>query len=54
MGKPRILLADDHTLVVEAFTKLLEPDFKSLGTVPDGRASSGKSRGAGPDVIVST
>jgi hypothetical protein len=28
MGKPRVLLADDHTLVVEAFTKLLEPQLK--------------------------
>lgn len=37
MGKPRILLADDHTLVAEAFGKLLEPEFEIVGIVPDGR-----------------
>jgi DNA-binding NarL/FixJ family response regulator len=36
MGKPRILLADDHTIVVEAFKKLLEPEFEVVGTVSDG------------------
>ncbi len=38
MGRPRILLADDHTLVVEAFRRLLEPEFEIAGTVADGRA----------------
>jgi CheY-like chemotaxis protein len=37
MGKPRVLLADDHTLVAEAFGKLLEPEFEIVGIVPDGR-----------------
>src|SRR5215468_9708763 len=36
--KPRVLLADDHTLVVEAFKKLLEPQFEIVGAVGDGRA----------------
>jgi DNA-binding NarL/FixJ family response regulator len=37
LGKARILLADDHTLVAEAFKKLLEPEFDVVGTVEDGR-----------------
>jgi DNA-binding NarL/FixJ family response regulator len=35
---PRILIADDHTLVAEACRKLLEPDYEVVGTVSDGRA----------------
>ena len=27
MASPRLLLADDHAMVVEAFKKLLEPEF---------------------------
>lgn len=37
MTKPRILLADDHTLVMEGFKKLLEPEFEIVGMVSDGR-----------------
>ena len=35
---PRILIADDHTLVAEACRKLLESDYEVVGTVSDGRA----------------
>jgi DNA-binding NarL/FixJ family response regulator len=35
---PRILIADDHTLVAEACRKLLEPDYEVVATVGDGRA----------------
>jgi DNA-binding NarL/FixJ family response regulator len=35
---PRILIADDHTLVAEACRKLLESDYDVVGTVSDGRA----------------
>ena len=52
MGKPRVLLADDHTLVVEAFTKLLEPEFEVVGTVADGRALLASAPQLNPDVIV--
>jgi DNA-binding NarL/FixJ family response regulator len=52
MGKPRILLADDHTLVVEAFTKLLEPHFQVVGTAADGRVLLEKAEELRPDVIV--
>jgi len=52
MAKPRLLLADDHTLVVEAFTKLLEPDFEIVGAVADGRTLLRKARELKPDVVV--
>jgi DNA-binding NarL/FixJ family response regulator len=35
---PRILIADDHTLVAEACRKLLEGDYDVVQTVSDGRA----------------
>jgi DNA-binding NarL/FixJ family response regulator len=38
LAKPRILIADDHTLVAEAFKRLLEPECEVVGTVADGRA----------------
>jgi DNA-binding NarL/FixJ family response regulator len=38
MALPRVMLADDHTILVEAFRKLLEPHCEVVGTVSDGRA----------------
>jgi DNA-binding NarL/FixJ family response regulator len=35
---PRIIIADDHTLVAEACRKLLENDYDVVATVSDGRA----------------
>jgi DNA-binding NarL/FixJ family response regulator len=52
MGKPRILLADDHTLVAEAFCRLLEPQFEVVGSASDGRALLEKAMQLKPDVIL--
>ena len=52
MGRPRILLADDHTLVVEGFRKILEPEFEIAGVVSDGRALLAVALQEKPDVIV--
>ena len=35
---PRIIIADDHTLVAEACRKLLEAEYEVVATVGDGRA----------------
>jgi DNA-binding NarL/FixJ family response regulator len=35
---PRILIADDHTLVAQACKKLLEAEYEVVATVSDGRA----------------
>ena len=37
MVRPRVFLADDHTLLVDAFRKLLEPEFEIVGTAFNGR-----------------
>ena len=48
----RVVIADDHTLIVEAFKKLLEPACEVVGTVTDGRALLAAARDLRPDVVV--
>ena len=50
--RPRMLLADDHTLLLGAFEKLLEPECDVVGTVGDGRALLAAAEQLRPDVIV--
>lgn len=52
LGRPRVLLADDHKLLLEAFQKLLEPEFDVVGTVTDGRSLLAAAPNLKPDVIV--
>jgi DNA-binding NarL/FixJ family response regulator len=52
MGKPRIIIADDHTLLAEAFEKLLAPECEVVAKVPDGRALVAAVRTHRPDVVV--
>jgi DNA-binding NarL/FixJ family response regulator len=52
MSKPRILLADDHTIVAEGLRSLLEGEFEFVGTVNDGRALLDAALTLKPDVIV--
>jgi DNA-binding NarL/FixJ family response regulator len=48
----RVILVDDHTIVVEAFRKLLEDHFDVVATVADGRALLKVAPELHPDVIV--
>lgn len=52
MPRPRVLLADDHRLVVEACSGLLEPECEVVGIVTDGRALLPKAMAVRPDIIV--
>jgi DNA-binding NarL/FixJ family response regulator len=52
MPKPRIIIADDHTLLVEAFEKLLAPECDVVAKVADGRALLKAVREFRPDVVV--
>ena len=52
MQRPRILLADDHRIVVEGLRGLLEPEFEIVGIVEDGRALLTAAEKLRPDVIV--
>lgn len=52
MRRPRILIADDHVLVVEGLRKLLEDEFDVVGTVENGRALLAAAERLKPDVIL--
>jgi len=52
MRRPRVLLADDHRLVREAFAQLLEADCDVVGAVADGRALLEAAPGLHPDIVV--
>ena len=51
MKKPRVLLADDHTLVLEGFTKLLEDHCELIGAAEDGRTLVEMAARLRPDVV---
>ncbi|HEX9156019.1 MAG TPA: response regulator transcription factor [Nitrospira sp.] len=52
MKKPRVLLADDHTLVLEGFKKLLEEHCELVGTAEDGRTLVDLAAQTHPDLIL--
>lgn len=52
MKRPRVLLADDHTLVAQGIQKLLEPQFELVGTSADGRALLEDADRLRPDIIL--
>ncbi len=49
---PRVLLADDHTMLLAAFQQLLSCTCEVVGTVSDGRALLEAAPKLQPDVIV--
>ena len=52
MNAPRILLADDHPLVLEGVAKLVEDFGEVVGKVEDGRALLEAGSRLNPDVVV--
>ena len=52
LRRSRVLLADNHKLVVEALKELLEPKFEVVGLVFDGRTLVTTAVELQPDVIV--
>jgi DNA-binding NarL/FixJ family response regulator len=52
MVQTRVLLADDHKIVLEGLKGLLGGEFNVVGTVEDGRELLTKVRELRPDVIV--
>jgi DNA-binding NarL/FixJ family response regulator len=52
MGRPRVLLADDHALLLGAFEKFLDAECDIVGQVSDGRALVAAAETLKPDVIV--
>jgi DNA-binding NarL/FixJ family response regulator len=52
MLRPRVLLADDHTMLLDAFRRLLEPTCDVVGAVSNGRDLLDAAPRLKPDVIV--
>jgi DNA-binding NarL/FixJ family response regulator len=52
MSRPRLLLADDHRLVLDGLQRLLEPEFDVVGAVENGRALVSAARQLNPDVVL--
>jgi DNA-binding NarL/FixJ family response regulator len=51
-ARPRILIADDHTLVAELCKRLLESEFDVVGIVANGRALVRVAAELKPDVVL--
>ncbi len=52
MGRTRVLLADDHLMLVEALKKVLEVEYDVVGSVGDGLALLNAAERLRPDVVV--
>ncbi|MDX2251409.1 MAG: response regulator transcription factor [Nitrospira sp.] len=52
MTRPRLLMADDHSLVLAGLRKLVEAEGEVVGTVEDGRALVEEAQKLRPDIIL--
>jgi DNA-binding NarL/FixJ family response regulator len=50
--RPRILLADDHTMLLDAFVSLLEPHCEIVGTAVNGRRLIELALETNPEIII--
>ena len=51
-NRPRLLIADDHTLLAEACKDLLQPEFEIVGIVNNGRELLRMAAELKPDVVI--
>ncbi len=52
MNRPRVLLADDHTILLEGLKGILEGEFELVGTARNGRTLVNMARKLNPDIVV--
>ncbi|NOT96137.1 MAG: response regulator transcription factor [Nitrospira sp.] len=52
MKKPRVLMADDHSLILAGLRKLVEADCEVVGAVEDGRSLVEAAQRLRPDLIL--
>jgi len=52
MKRPRVILADDHTMILEALKSLLEPEFEVVGIFSDGLSLIDAAAALQPNVII--
>jgi DNA-binding NarL/FixJ family response regulator len=51
-SRPRVLLADDHLMLLESFKRMLEPSCEVVGCVADGRALLATAPKLNPEIVV--
>jgi DNA-binding NarL/FixJ family response regulator len=52
MKRPRVIVCDDHAILVEGLRGLLEPEFDLVGTAENGRALLAVAQNLKPDVVI--
>jgi DNA-binding NarL/FixJ family response regulator len=52
MSRSKILIADDHSMVIDGLRGLLEPEYEVVGAVNDGRAVAAEVQRLKPDVVI--
>ena len=52
MSKARIVIADDHSIVLEAYRQLLEPEFEVVGTAENGQGRLNTAAWLGCDITI--
>jgi len=50
--RPRLLLADDHPMMLEGLSRLLEPEFDVVGMASDGRELLRMAAARRPDLVI--
>ena len=51
--KPKtILIADDHSMIIDGLRRLLEPEYEVVGAVHDGRAVLAEVQRLKPDILI--
>jgi len=52
LNRPRVLLADDHLMMREKVTRMLESEFDIIGAVTNGQALLDEAAVLDPDIVV--
>ena len=52
MAKARLVIADDHSIVLEAYRQLLEPEYSVVGTAANGQELLAIAPQLAPDIIL--
>ena len=52
MKRTRIILADDHTMLMDAVRSLLEPEYEVVGTFANGEELVRAAERLAPDVVI--
>src|SRR5215203_4544702 len=52
MKRPRVIIVDDHILLMDAIKNLLEPEYEVVGTFSDGESAINGAATLYPDIVI--